>query len=180
MKTEKQSFATFFWRVYATHLLSYTLLGMIASTLLDYREIFDNSAIYRAYESPWIPAGMALQIVRGLLFAIVLWFFKDVFLFQKYGWLKLWLLVTGLATLSTTAAAPGSVEGFIYTTIPWSEQIKGYLEVVPQVGLFSFLLCKWYDRPSKAVNIISVVLVVFLVLMSIMGVMAATGNLQTP
>ena len=100
------------------------------------------------------------------------------FLHQKYGWVKLWLLMVGLSVLSTAAAATGSIEGFIYTNIPIAEQIIGYIEVVPQIGLFAFLVCQWYEHPKKIWHILSIILVVFMVLMSIMGILAATDIIQ--
>ena len=175
MENDSYKFGTFFWRISASHILTYFIMGVIASNLLDYKEVFDNSETYRSYDSPWLAAGMSLQIIRGLIFSLALWFFKNNFIHQKYGWLKLWGLIVGLSILSTAAAAPGSIEGFIYTTVPWSDQVKGYLEVVPQVGLFSFLVCKWYEHPKKLWNILSIIVVLLIVFMSIMGVLAASG-----
>jgi hypothetical protein len=156
------------------------VMGIIASSLLNYKEIFDSSETLRAYDSPWIAAGPSLQVFRGLIFALALWYFKENFLFQKYGWLKLWGLIVGLSILSTTAAAPGSVEGFIYTTIPIIDQVKGYLEVVPQTGLFAFFVCYWYAHPKKIWNILSVILVSLGIFMSIMGILAASGLITVP
>jgi hypothetical protein len=112
-------------------------MGITAASFLNYQEVFNSSEILRDYDSPWIPAGPGLQVIRGLIFSLALWYFKESFLYQKYGWLKLWGLIVGLSVLSTAAAPPGSIEGFIYTTIPVVDQIKGYLELVPQTGLFS-------------------------------------------
>lgn len=156
-------------------MITYFLMGIIASNLLNYEEIFNSSETFRPYNSPWIAAGPALQIIRGLIFALALWYFKDNFLFQKYGWIKLWGLMVGLCILSTTAAASGSIEGFIYTTIPIKEQVKGYIEVIPQVGLFSFFVCYWYAHPKKLWNVLSIILVVLGIFMSLMGVLAANG-----
>ena len=136
------------------------------------------SCIYRPFESPWIAAGPALQVFRGLIFALAFWYFKDAFLFQKHGWLKLWGLLIGLSILSTTAAAPGSIEGFIYTKIPVLDQVKGYLEVVPQTGLFAIFVFYWYAHPKKIWNIISLILVGLVMLLSLMGVMAASGIIE--
>jgi hypothetical protein len=175
MGNHQYKFGTFFWRMAASQMVSYMIMGIIATNMLNYKEIFDNSETYRAYDSPWIVAGPSLQMIRGLIFALALWPFKDKFLFQKNGWLKLWGLIVGLSVLSTTAAAPGSVEGFIYTTIPVMDQIKGYLEVVPQTGMFAFFVCYWYAHPRKAWNVLSIILVCLVIFMSIMGVLAASG-----
>ena len=81
--------------------------------------------------------------------------------------------------MSGSAAASGSIEGFIYTTVPIGEQMKGYFEVVPQVGLFSLLVCQWYAHPKKKWNILSGIVVGIILFLSIMGVLAASGIIQT-
>lgn len=175
MENRNTSFLTFFWRITASHMITYTIMGILASTLLDYEEFFSNSETFRSFDSPWIPAGPVLQVFRGLVFALALWYFRDIFLSAKYGWLKLWGLLIGLAILSTTAAPPGSIEGFIYTTLSVQDHMLGYLEVVPQTGLFAILLCSWYARPKKIWNIVAAVLVILISFMSIMGVLANSG-----
>jgi hypothetical protein len=76
----------------------------------------------------------------------------------------------GLSVLSTTAAASGSIEGFIYTTIPINKQVIGYLEVLPQTLLFSLIVYYWYKSPKMAWQIISIVLVSLILLMTVMGI----------
>ena len=180
METEKFKFGTFFWRITSSHMITYFVMGIIAANLLNYQEVFNSSETLRDYDSPWIPAGPGLQVIRGLIFSLALWYFKESFLYQKYGWLKLWGLIVGLSILSTAAAPPGSIEGFIYTTIPVVDQIKGYIELVPQTGLFSVLVFYWYERPKKVWNILSIILVSLIVLMSLMGVLAACGIIDVP
>jgi len=181
MKNQEYQFGTFFWRITAAHMITYMMMGIIASTLLDYEELFSNTLIscfFRPMDSPWIAAGPGLQIIRGLIFAMALWYFKENFLHTKHGWFKLWGLLIGLSILSTTGPPPGSIEGFIYTKIPVADQVKGYFEVVPQTGLFAVLVCYWYKKPKKAWNIISAVLVALIILMSLMGVLASLGKIQ--
>jgi hypothetical protein len=165
-------FSTFFWRITSAHIISYFFAGLFAYQFLNYHQLFESppySSFMKPLNSPAVAAGPALQLIRGLIFSIALWSFKDIFLDTKYGWLKLWGLLIGLSILSTTAAAPGSVEGFIYTTIPFEKQIIGYVEVIPQTMLFSLIVYYWYKKPKKAWNIISIVLVSIILLFSILG-----------
>jgi hypothetical protein len=178
MENHQYKFSTFFWRITASHMITYFIMGIFASSFLNYEEIFNSSETLRAYNSPWIAAGPMLQVIRGLIIALVLWYFKDNFLFRKNGWLKLWGLIVGLSVLSTAAAPGGSIEGFIYTTTPFIDQVKGYIELVPQIGLFAFFLCYWYQHPKKLWNIIAGILVGLIVLMSFMGVLAGIGILS--
>lgn len=177
MEMEKLKFSTFFWRVTSSHVISYFIMGLIASILLDYKEAFENppmSYLMRSVDSPWVAAGPMLNVIRGFIFSVVLWFFKDSFLHKKYGWLKLWVLIVGLCILSTTGPAPGSIEGMIYTKIPIVDQLKGYFEVLPQTLLFALFLNYWYIKPKKAWNIISIALVIIIVLLCTMGLIAST------
>ena len=59
-----------------------------------------------------------------------------------------WLLI-GLGILGTFAAAPGSMEGLIYTTTPVWMQFRGWIEIMSQALLLSALLCYWVNNPGK-------------------------------
>jgi hypothetical protein len=50
-----------------------------------------------------------------------------------------WVLIA-LGILSTFGPASGSIEGMIYTPVPIRYQLRGWLEVLPQVLLLSGLL----------------------------------------
>lgn len=153
-------FATFLWRITSSHIISYFVAGMFAYYLINYQVLFETppfSSFMKPMNSMAVIVGPALQFIRGIIFSIALWPFKETFLNTKYGWLKLWGLLIGLSILSTTAAAPGSIEGFIYTTIPIEKQVIGYMEVMPQTLLFSIMVYYWYKTPKKAWDIISIV-----------------------
>jgi len=176
MKTYQPTFGTFFWRITSTHMLTYFIMGIIASTLMNYKGAFENppmSYLMKPIDSPWVAAGPVLQVLRGFVFSVALWLFRDNFLNVKKGWLKLWILIIGLSILSTTGATPGSIEGFIYTKIPVFTQMKGYFEVVPQTFLFSILVYYWYKKPGKIWNILSIILVLIIILLCSMGLMVS-------
>jgi len=169
-------FFTFWWRITSSHIISYFLAGIFAYSFLNYQVLFETppfSGFMKPTNSLAVALGPALQFIRGIIFSIALWPFKETFLNTKYGWLKLWGLLVGLCILSTTAAAPGSVEGFIYTTLPIKGQIIGYLEVMPQTLLFSIMVYYWYKTPKKAWNIISIVSVSIILLVSILAITVA-------
>ena len=148
----------------------------MAFYLLNYGDMFEKAPytyFMKPATSPAVAAGPLLQVIRGLIFSLALWPFRNIFLNTKYGWLKLWGLLIGLSIRSTTAAGPGSVEGYIYTTIPVKHQIAGYLEVLPQTLLFSILVYYWYKKPTAAWQIISIILVTLVGLLSLLGVFVA-------
>ncbi|MCX6238722.1 MAG: hypothetical protein NTY07_14355 [Bacteroidia bacterium] len=179
METSDLKFSTFFWRVTSSHMITYFIMGAIAASVLNYKEMFENppfSYLMKPIDSPWVAIGPILQVFRGLVFSVALWFFRDIILFKKYGWLKLWGLIVGLSILSTTGPTPGSIEGLIYTKIPVLSQLKGYIEVLPQTLFFSLLVFFWYEKPKKLWNVLSVILVSIMVILCTMGLIVSNNN----
>ena len=178
--SQPHRFTVFAWQITAAHVISYFVSGLVALQLLDYQQLFESppfSSFMKPTTSAAVAAGPALQLIRGLIFSLVLWPFRKTLLETSYGWLKLWALLVGLCILSTSAAAPGSIEGFIYTSIPIQKQLYGYFEVLPQTLLFSLIVYYWYKNPRKSWNIIAAILVGLIVLMSVLGVVAAGRKL---
>jgi hypothetical protein len=145
-----KTFAGFALRVIVAHMLTYFVFGMIMSNLLDYREVFRREII-RDYMIPMdqhnIILGPFLQPIRGLIFAIGLWPLRDVLIERKRGWLILWGLLVTIGILSTPAAAPGSVEGMLYTKLPTWYHLMGLPEITLQTLVFSIWLV-WWERQS--------------------------------
>jgi len=169
---DNSGFGRFFARVTACHMATYFVAGVAALLLFDYASAFKSEQLacyMRPIDSKWIALGPALQWIRGGIFAAALFPFRQVFLGGGRGWLKLWGLLLGLAILSTAAAAPGSVEGLIYTKIPALDQLLGLREVVVQTLAFSWLLVAWYRRPHRAWGIVLYGLSALVVLVSVAG-----------
>lgn len=174
MKQPTYQFGTFLWRITAAHVITYFIAGILAFFLFSYAEAFqsgDLAVLMKPVDSPWVMAGPALNVFRGILFGLVLWPFKAVFLERPRGWLFLWALFLGLAILGTTGPAPGSMEGIIYTNFPVLDQIIGLRETVFQTLIFSLAVFYWYKYPGRIWNILSVVLVTLLLLMIGAGLM---------
>ena len=178
MSSQNLKSGTFFWRITASHMITYFAMGLVAFFVLDYRAAFADpplSYLMRPVDSPWVAIGPALQVFRGLVFSLSLWYFRDVFLQPKYGWLKLWGLIVGLSILSTAGPTPGSIEGFIYTKMPASTQLFGYAEILPQTLLFSLAVYYWHRKPGRIWIVVSVICVVLILLVGIAGYFAAKG-----
>lgn len=169
----KTNLLQFTWRVTALHTVTYFVAGLFFSQLFNYSSLFDTeilSVYMKPVSSPWVAAGPALNILRGILFGLILWGLKDAFLNVKYGWLKLWSVFLGFAVVGTAAAAQGSLEGIIYSELPLMTHLKGLPEVLTQTLLFSVLLLQWYRKPGKIWNIVMGILLGLIVLMSMAGV----------
>jgi hypothetical protein len=133
------------------HTLTYFVMGALAFYFLHYADFINkpNSGM-RPTSSPLVMLGPVLQIMRGVLFALVFYPFREILFARKHGWLLIAWILIGVGILGTFAAPPGSLEGFIYTTTPIASQLRGYLEVVPQALLLSALLYYWVRHPGKA------------------------------
>jgi hypothetical protein len=155
------SFSRFSFRMTACHMVTYFVAGLLAYTLFDYRALFEAIPIMRPIDSNWVAA---------LIFSLALYPFRQVFLTEPRGWLKLWGLFLGLVIFSTAGPAPGSVEGVIYTTIPLALQLRGLPEVMLQTLALSALLVLWHQRPHRAWNIVMGILAAIVILTSLAGV----------
>jgi hypothetical protein len=126
MRPSDVSLGRFSFRITACHMVTYMVAGIAAYTIMDYPSRFaEECSIMIPTDSARVALGPALQVVRGLIFAVALFPFRRVILDEERGWLKLWGLFLGLAILSTAGPAPGSVEGLIYTRVSAVEQILG-------------------------------------------------------
>ena len=133
------------------HTITYFICGLFAYKLLNYQAIIDNPCSgMRPTTSLWVIFGPALQAFRAMLFATVFYLFREQFFGRRNGWLRMAWMLVGIGILGTFAAPAGSLEGYIYLTMPVSYQVRfGYPEVVTQAVLLSALLCYWVDHPGK-------------------------------
>jgi hypothetical protein len=162
----------FAWRVIVAHVIAYFIVGIFAMNVFNYDELFINgtlSLFMKPTNDPLIALGVCLQIIRGIIMALVFLPMRKVFTEGKYGFLKLGFLILGLSVLSTFGAVGGSVDGFIYTKLSLMEHIIGYPEAIVWIALFIGILWMFYKLEKKAISIIAVISFILIVLMSIMG-----------
>jgi hypothetical protein len=145
-----------FWgltvKTIVVHTATYFIMGLLALTFLDYGNAFAEPVTreyMRQVDEPIVALGPSLQFIRGILFAVVFYLLRDVLFGRKNGWLIMWVMLVLVGILSTFAAAPGSVEGLLYTKMPVGLQISGWLEVMLQALLLSVILFYWVNHPEK-------------------------------
>jgi hypothetical protein len=134
------------------HTVTYFLMGIIASTFLNYEEKYALPWMVcwvRQFGDPLLTAGPLFQPIRGIVFALAFYPLREVLFGKKNGWLVMGWLLIALGILSTFGPPPGSIEGMIYTVVPISSQVTGYLEIVPQALLLSAGLCYWVNHSEK-------------------------------
>ncbi|WP_169581836.1 MULTISPECIES: hypothetical protein [Microbacterium] len=132
---------SFLTRVTLAHVVTYFAVGLIAATVLDYESLLAQPIVrdfMRPFGSVAVIVGPLLQVLRGIVIAAVLLPFRSV-LAQRLGWLWLWLLFVGIGIISTPAAAPSSLEGAVYSQLPWWYHLVGMPEILVQTLVFSIL-----------------------------------------
>jgi len=149
MGTSKhKGFPGFALRAIVVQTVSYFLFGLIMSNIFDYGELFEQEVIrdfMRPIDSPYVFFGPLIQPLRGFLFAVAIWPLRKAIFESKYGWLTLWGIFVVFGILSPPAAAPSSVEGFMYTKLPIWYHLIGLPEIMLQTFTFSVVLY-WWER----------------------------------
>lgn len=176
------TFAAITVKTTVVHTVTYFVVGLLAFTLLDYNSKFADpivSKFMRQTNDPLVAAGPSLQIIRGFLFGLVFFAFRECIFERKNGWLILWSMLVIVGILSPFGAAPSSIEGIIYTYLPAWFHILGLPEVLVQSFLLAFVTNYWVNNPSrKWLGWMLWTIFVLVILMSIMGVLAGSGVLQ--
>jgi hypothetical protein len=132
------------------HTITYFIMGLLAFHFLHYAELIARPCSgMRPMTDPLVRAGALFQPLRGVLFASVFYPLGERLFGRKHGWLLMGWILIAVGILGTFGAPAGSMEGFIYTTTPVAQQLRGYLEIVPQALLLSALLCYWVNNPGK-------------------------------
>ena len=172
----KNCIVRYFWQVTYAHTIAYFVAGIFAMIFLNYAELFGTGywAFMRPTNHPLISLGPFLQIPRGIVIALFLLPLRKVFFEEKYGLINLAIITIGLFYVSTFGPGIGSIEGYIYTTIPAKHQIIGIPEMLLYMLLFIGILhiSKKYAH-KKILTITSILLIVLISFMSIMGFIMA-------
>jgi len=180
----KKGLVKYFWQVTYAHTISYFIAGLIAVAFVDYREWWSSeyiSAFYRDIDSPIVALGGGfLQLFRGIIVALILLPLRKIFFEEKYGLLKLALIIFGFSIVSTYGAVITSFEGLIYLKVPLIYHIKGIPEGLIWLSLFIgilFISIKYSHK--KIITILSIIIVTLISLMTIMGYLNAMGYINT-
>jgi hypothetical protein len=170
---KKSNVIKYFWQIIYAHTIAYFIAGIFAVVVINYRELFSTEIIslfMLPVDTPIVALGPLLQVFRGIIIALILLPLRKIFFEEKYGLLKLGLIVIGLSLLSTIGPTMGSFDGYIYTKIPYMYQILGYPEAIIYVLLFIgilYLSIKYAHK--KIITILSIFIMILICLMSIMG-----------
>jgi hypothetical protein len=146
---ENRLFYGYLKRFTVTHVFTYLVCGLIFMNLFGYEKEFISNEYFshfRPLDSPIVQAAVLFQFIRGGMFAVILYPFRDKIVESKYGWLMLFGVIWGMTCIGAVNATPGSIEGFIYTQLDPKAHLIGMPEVIIQALGFSLLLWKWERR----------------------------------
>jgi hypothetical protein len=150
MKDLQPRFLSLAAKTAVCHTITYFCMGALAYHFLHYAELIAQPCSgMKPMTDPVVRAGVLFQPLRGVLFALVFYPLRERLFGRRHGWLLMGWILFAVGILGTFAASPGSMEGFIYTTVPVLQQFRGYLEIVTQALLLSALLCYWVNHPGK-------------------------------
>lgn len=171
------------WRTIIAHTVTYFIAGLLAFSIFNYTEKFDDptlSGYMRPTDDPIIAAGVLFQPIRGFLFGIVFWLLRDILFIKRNGWLTAWIMLVIVGIFSTFGPTPGSVEGLIYTKLPVATQLGGLIEILVQSLLLSLLTVYWVKHSKiKWLNWSLIIIFVITLLLPVMGIIAANAGLTT-
>jgi len=139
-------------RVTVVHFVTYLVFGIIFFNFFGYATLYASSdvAVYmRPTTDPLVMVSSFFQLIRGPIIALALYPFRKVFMGAKRGWVLLWGLLLALMVIAPAGAAPGSIEGLIYTKVPLWFHLISLPEVILQTLVFSWLLIVWQRRVEK-------------------------------
>lgn len=134
-----------------THVITYLVCGLIFMTFMGYEKEFtmnESFSHFRPLNSPIVQAAVLFQLIRGGFFALILYPFRDKIIESRFGWLMLFGVIWGMTSIGAVNAAPGSIEGFIYTDVSLKTHLIGMPEVISQAFVFS-LLFWWWERRAE-------------------------------
>jgi hypothetical protein len=180
---KRVSFSSIVAKATITHTVSYFIIGLISFALFDYSAKYADPVVARLMRQtgdPLVAAGTFFQLLRGALFGIVFYALRELVFPQKRGWLTMWLVLTIVGILSPFTAAPGSIEGALYTVLPAWFHIAGFPEVFVQAGVLSWVTHYWVNHPDrKWLNWALGMALGGVLLLAILGTLSALGMLPS-
>ena len=146
-----KSFLKFALIVLIVHIVTYYIAGIIAQLVLGANEFYPPSPNAISYlRDPHDPGLQALilpaQALRGLLFALVLFPFRKIFM-EMGNWAGGLLFGSVIFVIGFVAASGGMIEHFVYfNEYPLKFAMITFFEILIQVVLMGLFVVDWIKR----------------------------------
>lgn len=177
----KYSFPFIVYKTTVIHTVTYFVIGLLSFLFFDYSLKYADPAVastLRQTNHPLVTAGPLFQVLRGFLFGLVFYALKDWFFPKRRGWLVVWLVMVIVGIVSPFSAAPGSIEGVVYSTLPLWFHLMSLPELIVQSFFLVFLTHYWVNHyESKWLTWVMVIAFGAIVLLALLGVLSALGFL---
>jgi hypothetical protein len=177
----KFSFSSIAVKTTLVHTVTYFAIGLLSFLFLDYSARYADPTVavaLRQTDHPLVTAGPLFQVLRGFLFGIAFYALRDLIFSKPRGWLTLWLVLLIVGIFSPFSAAPGSIEGFVYSTLPIWFHILSLPELIVQSFLLASLTHYLVNHAEKKwLGITFGILFAIIVLLALLGVLSALGFL---
>ena len=102
----------FFSKVVFAHVFTYTMCGVIAMNLFQYKKWVKTQDTWRGMDSPMTALAIPFQVIRGILYGIVFLLLKDTIVYADFGIIKVFVIMVILGIFNTPAPSPGSYRRF--------------------------------------------------------------------
>jgi hypothetical protein len=152
MKNNQLSFWNITLKTIVIHTITYFLMGILAFFIIDYSTQYSETSLnllMRPTTHPLVMAGPLFQPIRGFLFGIAFYLLREVLFTKKNGWLITWLVLLIIGILTPFGPAPGSIEGLIFTVLPFSSHLTGQIEIYSQSLLLAVGTFYWVNNSEK-------------------------------
>ncbi|MBN2393453.1 MAG: hypothetical protein JXR84_22160 [Anaerolineae bacterium] len=152
MKNNQLTFWGITLKTAVVHTVTYFLVGMLAYAVIDYSTQYAETSLrllMRQTTEPLVIAGPLFQPIRGALFGIAFYLLRETLFNKKNGWLIAWAVLLIIGIITPFGPAPGSIEGLIFTTLPFSAHMTGQIEIYVQSLLLSAVTFYWVAHPEK-------------------------------
>lgn len=145
-RTIKKDFWSYGMRFLLIHLVTWAVIAFLFLLLQEKLPESRRVALdfFRPYRLGW-PA-VAPEAIRGIVMALVLFPFYDLFVKNNRGHRILFGALWGLAILASIEPMPGSLEGMIYTKTTFIEHLLVLVATAVQVFLFCTFFLRWEKR----------------------------------
>jgi hypothetical protein len=176
MEIDFRALLKFVLLVTVVHVVTYFFSGLFFSMFFDYSSAYVDDPVLSNYMRPttsiYVIAGPILQLIRGPIFGLILYPFYETIFKKQHGWIAMWGLFIGLGIISPMGAAPGSIEGAIYTIVPSWFHVMGFPEVLFQTFAFSIILYTWINRPEdRRITVLLLLSFIVVLALSSLGIL---------
>ncbi len=144
IKSDKPQLLPYIGRFTLLFLATYYLIGL--PFLVFQSTLPESGRIALDFYETFRPIGLmtiAGQVLRAIAFALVFCPFYNILFENTSGRLILFGAIWGVALFGSVEPQPGSIEGIIYTTIPFAEHMYALIAIALQMLLFVWLFTKW-------------------------------------